>query len=70
MRNLNSFNWNEFRARLLMRGKTIKKFCQENGIDVDRYKNIRLGRVIPKDDEIEIFENVMNGEKDGKKQND
>ena len=68
---MKNFNWDEFRAKLLMRGKTIKEFCQENGVDLDRYRNIRLGRVNAKEEEMDLFKNfMMNGDSNGKKQDD
>jgi len=54
----------------MLEGKTIKQFCQENGVDMDRYRNIRLGRVNAKEEEMDLFKNFMNGEWNGKEQAD
>jgi hypothetical protein len=57
-----NFDWNQFRAKLMMNGLTIKDWCKDNGLDLDRYRNIQQGKVNPSDDEIKLFKSVMGGE--------
>jgi hypothetical protein len=56
-----NFDWNEFRAKLMLKGYTIKVWCQENKLDLDRYRNIQQGKVNPSDEEIKLFKKVMEG---------
>lgn len=57
-----NFDWNQFRAKLMMNGLTIKDWCKDNGLDLDRYRNIQQGKVNPSDEEIRLFKSVMGGE--------
>ena len=56
-----NFDWNQFRAKLMMNGLTIKGWCKDNGLDLDRYRNIQQGKVNPSEDEIKLFKSVMEG---------
>lgn len=56
---MKDFDWNTFRARLMLRGLTIKQWLKENNIDPDRYKNIRYGVVYATDEEIKLFKSVL-----------
>jgi len=56
-----NFDWNEFRAKLMLKGYTIKVWCQENKLDLDRYRNIQQGKVNPSEHEIKLFKKVMEG---------
>lgn len=44
--------WKEFKKKLIDKDITIKKWCQENGIDRDRMNNIKNGFVQPTEDEV------------------
>lgn len=56
-----NFDWNRFRAMLMLKGKTIKEWCAENNIDIDRYRNIQQGKINPNDEEIKLFKSVTEG---------
>lgn len=55
------FNWNEFRAKLMLKGYTIKQWCAENKIDIDRQRNIQQGKVSPSMEEEKLFRSVLEG---------
>ena len=54
-------NWDKFKGNLIIKGKTIKDWCSENSIDIDRYRNIRNGRVQATEEEITQFNKVLEG---------
>lgn len=54
-----NFDWQTFRAKLMMEGKTIKQWLKENKIDSDRYKNIRYKQVVPTKKELALFNKVL-----------
>ncbi len=58
---MTEINFTEIRAKLLLKGYTIKKWCAENEIDIDRYRNIQQGKVIPNERELELFRKITEG---------
>ena len=58
---MKDFDWQTFRAKLMLRKMTIKKWLKENKIDSDRYKNIRYKVVSPTEREVKLFKSVVEG---------
>lgn len=56
---MNDFDWQTFRAKLMLKKMTIKKWLKENNIDSDRYKNIRYKVVAPTLRETRLFKSVV-----------
>ncbi len=56
---MKDFNWNKFKGKLLTKGYTIKAWCLSNRIDPDRYTRIRSGRTKPTEEEVALFNKVL-----------
>lgn len=54
-----NFDWNQFRAKLMLKNLTIKEWCRINEIDIDRYRNIQQGKVNPSEEEARLFKSVV-----------
>jgi hypothetical protein len=50
-----TFNFNVFKAKLILKNLTIKKWCIENGLDVDRFRTVMHGIVKPNEREKELI---------------
>ena len=54
-------DWQMFKGKLMIEGKTVKEWSIENKLDVDRVRNIMGNKTTPTVEEVVLFAKVIEG---------